>query len=420
MNTHFEYFSQEHNASNHEYGFINVNYTQNWSDNFETVFTAAYQRYIWHLFTQLTPAGALAGISNPASTDPLVIDFAIGEVEPLLRLHNHLTWDDVHDIHFGVEFRRPELVKSKARNNFDMRDLANGVIPIRYYGELLETTPTNDEDGRTITGLYGQYQVSPWDRLTLTLGVRHDRYSDVGTSTNPRAGIVYQATDQTTLKLLYGEAFRAPARNELTLKNNPAIIGNPGLRPEKARTWEAALLHQFDRMSVALTYFDTLITDSIAQGIKPGTVNTRTFVNGADETGRGFELEAIADVTQNIQLRGSVSHFMDKPDSSFRESQNLASLIVNVHGDKWNFNIGGYFQDEKQFVSNASPDRLTLDSFIVVNTKLQYSILSNTTVFGQINNLFDEDYLTPPLGAINPIGIPNRGRELLIGVNHRF
>jgi outer membrane receptor protein involved in Fe transport len=63
-------------------------------------------------------------------------------------------------------------------------------------------------------GAYVQAQYSG-NKLNLTLGARYDRNSQYGASFNPRIGAVYQPTDKTTIKLLYGSAFRAPAPSDL-------------------------------------------------------------------------------------------------------------------------------------------------------------------------------------------------------------
>jgi outer membrane receptor protein involved in Fe transport len=47
--------------------------------------------------------------------------------------------------------------------------------------------------------------------LSATFGLRISDYSTAGTVTSPRGALIYHPGSSTTLKLLYGEAFRAPA-----------------------------------------------------------------------------------------------------------------------------------------------------------------------------------------------------------------
>ncbi len=80
------------------------------------------------------------------------------------------------------------------------------LIDVRALGEPLFIAEENRTD------LYGfvqdEWRFAPdW---TLTAGVRVDRYSDFGTTVNPRLALVGNLSPSLTAKLLYGRAFRAP------------------------------------------------------------------------------------------------------------------------------------------------------------------------------------------------------------------
>src|SRR5690606_35223461 len=93
-------------------------------------------------------------------------------------------------------------------------------------------------------------------RLELNAAVRHDRYSDVGKTTNPKFGINWAPIEGLRLRGSYGTSFRAPTipeiygnSNNLFVQNyqNPAggaplqgvaLSGaNLDLKPETATTW---------------------------------------------------------------------------------------------------------------------------------------------------------------------------------------
>ncbi|CAK0780863.1 hypothetical protein CCP3SC15_810013 [Gammaproteobacteria bacterium] len=67
---------------------------------------------------------------------------------------------------------------------------------------------------RRVDYLYAQDEWNLARDWTLTAGVRHDRYSDFGSTTNPRLALVWDATLNLTAKLLFGQAFRAPSFTE--------------------------------------------------------------------------------------------------------------------------------------------------------------------------------------------------------------
>src|SRR6185369_14117676 len=90
--------------------------------------------------------------------------------------------------------------------------------------------------------IYAQDEIQLGSRLIVDLGLRHDQYSTFGGTMNPRAALIYKPFDQTTVKLLYGQSFRAPNNAELYFQV-PSLAGptpraNPSLKPEKATTSE--------------------------------------------------------------------------------------------------------------------------------------------------------------------------------------
>lgn len=96
-------------------------------------------------------------------------------------------------------------------------------------------------------------------RLELTAAMRLEHYSDFGTTTNPKVGIVWEPVAGLRLRASYGTSFRTPALRELNqpigissgqLRDasnvNQAVIfltgGNPDLEPERSRSFSAGIL----------------------------------------------------------------------------------------------------------------------------------------------------------------------------------
>ncbi len=129
----------------------------------------------------------------------------------------------------------------------------------------------------------------PIGGLDLSLAGRVERYSDVGTTTNPKVGLDWKPTSTLTVRGSYGRSFRAPSFQDL--RNGPsltnyttlalpdsrsptgstkalALIGNlPGLLPERAATWSAGLDFQPEfapGLTVNLTYFNIAYNDRLA------------------------------------------------------------------------------------------------------------------------------------------------------------
>lgn len=139
--------------------------------------------------------------------------------------------------------------------------------------------------------VYGQDEYRLANPLTVTLGVRHDRYSTFGRSTNGRLGLVYAPTTRTAFKILRGTAFRAP--NVFELYYNIAG-GNADLRPEEIATTEAVWEQYLGaHVRTAATVFRYRIERLIA-AVPGATYYGVSFQNFGTvrTTGAEFEVEA--------------------------------------------------------------------------------------------------------------------------------
>jgi outer membrane receptor protein involved in Fe transport len=118
------------------------------------------------------------------------------------------------------------------------------------------------------------------NRLDLSLAGRYDRYSDVGTTFNPKVGLSWQASRLLRLRGTWGTSFRPPP----FFWSNPGQIGDvftsdvvdpqsptnfthalvvagpmPDLQPETANAWTVGMdvtLPAAPGFSLSLTYFD--------------------------------------------------------------------------------------------------------------------------------------------------------------------
>ncbi len=91
-------------------------------------------------------------------------------------------------------------------------------------------------------GLFIQDEIKVFENLIVNAGVRHDDYSSIGGSTNPRLALIYRPFEETAIKLLYGQAFRAPSAFERYYNDGGETQkSNPDLDPETIRTYEIAL-----------------------------------------------------------------------------------------------------------------------------------------------------------------------------------
>jgi len=401
-----------------ELTIVSLQHTFSW----QTATSNVWLGYTHSSFTtapQLSSPGDFLAISNPPSSDAL---FAIANFndtrEARLLWHNDWAIDFLSSLQLGLELRQIDVPEIVAHNNFDLGDLANSNIPIRYYGNLLAATPIQAASKRDIVGVYGQYQHSLFETTHLTLGLRHDDFSNIGGQLSPRLALVHELSAHHSIKLLYGEAFRAPAEGELHLLNNPAILGNVNLDSETVQSGEIIWLSQWPNSSMSLGYFESHYENAIVQ-IASG--NTFLFDNVQQDPSKGFEWEVTHQWNDDWLLRGTYTQITDSPGQSFRESDNFASLTANFQQANWNGNVMATYQGNKNMPArDGNGERLRLDSYWQLAGKIRYFFNSDLQVFIQGKNLLGEGYLSPAVSTDLTNGIPNRGREILAGVTFEF
>jgi outer membrane receptor protein involved in Fe transport len=121
--------------------------------------------------------------------------------------------------------------------------------------------------------------------LQISVAGRHERYSDFGSSTNPKLGLSWSPVADLVLRGTWGSSFRAPAVKErtdplgvsaTTLVNasggRTTVLelsgGNPDLKAERARSASAGMIWQPHRMPglrLELGWFRTAFRDRIGQ-----------------------------------------------------------------------------------------------------------------------------------------------------------
>ncbi len=306
---------------------------------------------------------------------------------------------DVHTILAGVDYRENFR---QYRRNYDEE-------PRREY---LDTV-----DSRRDVGAYVQAEVQLRPRLHLTAGIRYDKGTRHKGTWNPRAGLIYQPWETTTLKALFGRAFRAP--NELELHSNPAdgYIRNDDLDPERISTYELAWeqrlgrRHTF-RVSGYLYRIDGLISQ----------VDPLFYDNVEQVTGRGVELMWEGRLHHGIITRASYSLQRAEDDDTNRELSNAPEHML-----KWNINVPVWrervfaglqlrYQGEVGTVRGGTADDFLLTDFTLYSRELAQGLEVSASLY----NVFDVDYAYPGAAHHLQETIPQEGRTFRLKLTYRF
>jgi outer membrane receptor for ferrienterochelin and colicins len=162
----------------------------------------------------------------------------------------------------------------------------------KNYDESSGLVYLDDKQSFTNGSLYGQdeWTIASW--LRFVGGVRYDRYSTFGGHISPKAGFILRPAQSNTVKLLYGQAFRAPNVYEFYYKTDvgwPQYLDNPDLKPETIQTYELVLEQDLTAAAkLTASGFHYEIRDLITQQENPD--GTLQFYNVSRVNSDGVEI----------------------------------------------------------------------------------------------------------------------------------
>lgn len=279
-------------------------------------------------------------------------------------------------------------------------------------------------------GVFAQDEYRVSDRLILNLGVRYDYYDTFGDTVNPRLALIYNLRDETTLKLLYGEAFRAPNAFEFYYHDGLATQKpNPDLDPEKIRTYEIVCEHYFaERLRGVASGFYYEIEDLINLTLDPNDISEETgeplvFFDNLDEIEAwGGELELEGHWKGGLEGRISYTfQDVENTDTGRRLSnspKHLAklNLIVPLWRDKVSLGL------EEQYTSSRKTIyRDEIGGYAVTNlTLFSHHLVKGLEASASVYNLFDKKYADPVSGAFRQKTIEQDGQLFRFKLTYLF
>jgi len=295
---------------NTQLSYQNAEFSENWEVRASATYTDARSRT--NLLQVYPPGTALPGPSGGLIFYPegILVRANYAERHAFFDTSAFYKGFNQHTVRIGAGYAHQDLHKVEYGTNrgFDAQD--RFITPAEGIVDLTDTpAAVYPEEVRKSWYLFAQDAWQFAKAWELTAGIRYDRYSDFGSTTNPRLALVWQVTPQLTSKLLYGRAFRAPSFRELYVRNNENSLGNPDLKPEVMDNWEWVFDWQpspQQRFALNLYRFDIedkIIVDFIVNPNAPGVT-----LNRDSWRGEGFELEGKWQLTPDWLFRFNYSY----------------------------------------------------------------------------------------------------------------
>ncbi|MHB8215074.1 MAG: TonB-dependent receptor plug domain-containing protein [Candidatus Sulfotelmatobacter sp.] len=287
-------------------------------------------------------------------------------------------------------------------------------IPV---GNIFATDPASS----TIWALYGEDEFTITHTLSLSAGLRYDHYSYFGGTTNPRLGLVYHVFHPTTLKLLYGTAFRAPLPFEITPDLGTFYDDNLQLKPETIRSLEGVVEQQLGQhFALSGNVYQNWIINLIA--VEATANGQQQYQNSDKANATGVSVELSGHFASGIKGRASYG-YVDAYDpvthqilSNSPQHQGKLNLIVPVAQQRLFASLDAQYTSPIQTLAGN-----TLSGFSVFNvTLLGHTLGKHTDLSASVYNLFDKKYFDPGRPEDVQDSIQQDGRNFRIKLTVRF
>ena len=283
-------------------------------------------------------------------------------------------------------------------------------------------------------GVYLQDDIAVTEQLKLSLGVRMDDYSLVNNILfSPRVGLIYQLFPETTLRLQYGQAFRAanvaqqfqayePGKSDddgdgiAETLSYPGLKANPSLDPEHVETYEVGLEQTIAKYwnFTATGYYMNLNKLLAIQAVDD---DFEQQINANSQTGYGGEFSLRRQWANGIQLRTGYSVQYAKNEDG--------SSILNIPHHIYQLNLmaplftpklqGGL---EMQTLSSRESFAGKVPGYTRLNLSLLYQPIKYVDLSASVYDLLDDNMIEPAAEGL-PL-MPQEGRTFRLKLELHF
>lgn len=331
--------------------------------------------------------------------------------------------DDFHARWWGGELRlvhaRTERHKLVAGLEFQQ----NTRIDLRNFYLTPATVLLDTHRSGARSGIYLQDEYRLQHNLLLSGGLRYDHHSATGGVLNPRLGLTYLITPATTLKMLYGSAYRAPNASE-QYYNVPTEGGqkaNPALKEEHTRSYSAAIEQQLAGNShIKAALFRQRVSNLISETLDPAD-GLLIFKNVDGATASGLDLAIDRSWAGGLRGRASVSWQRAIDDATGAILKNSPQHLAKLHlsaplfGHDWRAGL------ETLYVGRRNTLQSQAGGYWISNLTLFSDRLApGLEISASAYNVFNRRYADPAGPEFVPDTIAQNPRSLRLKLRYGF
>lgn len=271
-------------------------------------------------------------------------------------------------------------------------------------------------------GFVTQYDLTVDDRLAISASARIDDNSRFNDDSTYRATASYLFPTKTRIHAAYGTGVKDPSASDLFAYATGQFIGNPNLKPERSKGWEAGVEQGLldNHAKIGATYFDNRFSDEIdSTYVLVGDEYLQTTYNNSVRfKQRGVETYASLtlgdwrfDASYTYLHSPQTVMVLAQPESvggpyqlpvavttqAYRRPKDIASVNLSWVPRTLPFTATAtvrYNGKHTDYAFDEAFDRLIVDlkSYTLVNLNATYDVNPHLQLFARVENLLDKNY----------------------------
>ena len=334
-----------------------------------------FAQTVWTLpvRAELSPGNSLYGSLSDVELRPTAVDPEDTSGFFQSETHSRIRGARVVDTWKSSESNSLSGTASYERSTVDSSGAFGPVIP----GRTTSIWGIGAEDSIALFG----------GRLRAVAGVRFDRHSVFGSSTNPRISIVATLDPATSVRASYGTAFRAPSIGELYYP----FFGNPNLDPERSKSFELGATRAAGSTRLDVAVFRNDIRDLIQYDPV-----RQTNGNVGRVRTEGVEASASSPLAGALRARLSYTYLRAVDETTgealIRRPRHRGALDLSWSGGPWTASTSLIYVGRRPDFQSEFPFGETEDpSYVRIDLHAEYK-LGSVSPFLNVENAGDRRY----------------------------
>ncbi len=301
----------------------------------------------------------------------------------------------------NVDVRTYEAILNYALNDFHYFTTGLEYRDEKREATVFDNTPNMTERAVDYKSAYIQDEWQITESLNVIFGARYDKVSNADNKTTFKIGLVNQFSSMLNLRGVFAQGYRTPDIREMYinkqtpngLQQGAHIIGYD-LKPEFTNTYEIGLSGRNENFSYDVAIFLNDIEDRISQVQKTGlTGSYYTFENISEAQTKGLELSLNYKILDNLSTSFNFTQLRTEDKSTNKDLEfnpdRTATLSLSYQPiEALYISPSIKYIGEQKYTENSKEK--SSNSFTLVDLNLDYKINKNLSIYGGINNIFDE------------------------------